>query len=59
MLFFWVLSPCRIVGRCQRFEETYRLHLQGLSVSQKRWHLPTILYGTKTQDIIILTAMKT
>jgi hypothetical protein len=25
MMFFWVLSPCRLVGRCQHFGETYRL----------------------------------
>jgi hypothetical protein len=23
------LAPCRLVGRCQRFVETYTLHLQG------------------------------
>jgi hypothetical protein len=28
MLFFWVLAPCRLVGRCQRFGEIYCLHLQ-------------------------------
>jgi hypothetical protein len=29
MMMFWVLAPCRLVGRCQRFGETYCLHLQG------------------------------
>jgi hypothetical protein len=29
MMFFWVSAPCRFVGRFQRFEETYCLHLQG------------------------------
>jgi hypothetical protein len=28
---FWVLAPCRLVGRYQRFEQTYYLHLQGWS----------------------------
>jgi hypothetical protein len=74
MLFFWILAPCRLAGRCQHFAETYCLHLQGwrniLSpssglkmrqyVSPKRWHLPTSLHGAKTQknSIIILTAFK-
>jgi hypothetical protein len=29
MLFFWVLTLCSLVGRYQRFGETYCLHLQG------------------------------
>jgi hypothetical protein len=29
VLFFWVLTPCRLVGRCQRFGGTYYLCLQG------------------------------
>jgi hypothetical protein len=28
MMLFWVLAPCRLVGRCQRFGETYCFHLQ-------------------------------
>jgi hypothetical protein len=28
MMFFWVSAPCKLVGRCQRFGETYCLHLQ-------------------------------
>jgi hypothetical protein len=31
MMFFWVLAPYRLVGRCQRFRETYYLHLPGWS----------------------------
>jgi hypothetical protein len=23
MMFFWVMAPCRLVGRCQHFGETY------------------------------------
>jgi hypothetical protein len=29
MLFFWVLTSCRLAGRYQRFGEIYCLHLQG------------------------------
>jgi hypothetical protein len=29
MMMFWVLAPCRLVDRCQRFRDTYYLHLQG------------------------------
>jgi hypothetical protein len=29
MMIFWVLAPCRLVGRYQRFGDTYCLHLQG------------------------------
>jgi hypothetical protein len=29
MMMFWVLAPCRLVSVCQRFGETYCLHLQG------------------------------
>jgi hypothetical protein len=28
MLVFWVVTPCGLVGRYQRFEGTYSLHLQ-------------------------------
>jgi hypothetical protein len=31
MSVFWVVTPCGLVGRCQRFEKTHCLHLQGLS----------------------------
>jgi hypothetical protein len=33
MIFFWDLVLCRLIGRCQRFGETYCLHLQGWSVN--------------------------
>jgi hypothetical protein len=35
MMFFWVLAPYRIVGRCQRFGETYYLHLQAEAAAPK------------------------
>jgi hypothetical protein len=34
IMFFWVLSPCRLVSRSQRFGETYCLHLQSLCFSE-------------------------
>jgi hypothetical protein len=33
----WVVTPCRLVGKYQRFGGIYRLHLQG---RQRRWHAP-------------------
>jgi hypothetical protein len=51
MMFFWVLAPCRLGYRFQRFRETYCLHLQP-------WHLPTSPQGAKTQNTMILTAVK-
>jgi hypothetical protein len=27
--FFWIMAPCRLVGRCRSFGETYCLHLHG------------------------------
>jgi hypothetical protein len=29
MLVLWVVSPYGLVGRCQGFKDTYRLHTQG------------------------------
>jgi hypothetical protein len=29
LLFFRVLAPCRLIGKCQRFEEIFCLYLQG------------------------------
>jgi hypothetical protein len=45
MMFFWVLAPCRLAGRCQRFGETLHLQLWRWRqfVSPKRWHLPASL----------------
>jgi hypothetical protein len=37
MLFFWVVTPCRLVDRYQRFGETYCLHLQGGSGDAGKW----------------------
>jgi hypothetical protein len=32
MLFFWVVTPCRLAGRYQRFGGTYYFHLQRTAV---------------------------
>jgi hypothetical protein len=64
MLLLWVVTPCRLVGRCQRFGETYCLHLQGCRWRQyvfpKRWcnTYLTSLQGVTTQedDVVIITA---
>jgi hypothetical protein len=56
MTMFWVLAPCRLVGRFQRFGDTHSLHHTPIRwrqyVSPKRWHLPTSLHGAKTQTKI-------
>jgi hypothetical protein len=36
-MFFWVSAPCRLIGRCQSFGETYCLHLQGWSGNAGKW----------------------
>jgi hypothetical protein len=55
IIFFWVKSPCGLVGRNQHFEEVCCLHLQG-----QRWLLPTNPYGDLTEKNIIriFTAVK-
>jgi hypothetical protein len=57
MMMTWILAPCRLVGRCQRFGEIYCPHLQGWRwqyVSTKRWHIPLSQHGAKTQNNISL-----
>jgi hypothetical protein len=49
VLVFWVVTPCGLVGRFQRFGETYCPHLQGWS-PPKRWYLPTSPHGVTTQE---------
>jgi hypothetical protein len=36
MLFMWVLAPCKLVGRCQRFGETCCLHLHVYTAPKPR-----------------------
>lgn len=31
LVLFWVLAPCRLIGRCHCVRQTYYLHLQGWS----------------------------
>jgi hypothetical protein len=45
---FWVVTPCRLVGRFQRFGETYCIHLS----SSKCWYLPTSPHGVTKQSYI-------
>jgi hypothetical protein len=34
-MFFWVLTPCCLVGRYQRFEETYCFKLYSLALKME------------------------
>jgi hypothetical protein len=56
LMFFWILAPCRLVGRYQHFGETY-YHLKVWRwrqyVSTKRWNLPMSVHGAKTQNNIM------
>jgi hypothetical protein len=55
-MLFWVVTPCRLVSRYQRFGETYCLHLKPWRwrqyVSPKCWHLRTSLHGAKIEKNI-------
>jgi hypothetical protein len=44
LLLFWVMTPCGLVSRYQRFGETYCLHLQGFSYESTRRHNPEEQY---------------
>jgi hypothetical protein len=55
VLVSWVVTLCGLVGRYQRFRETYCLHLQGWSaedgdVSLKFLYLPTSPRSVTTQE---------
>jgi hypothetical protein len=56
MLVFWVVTPCGLLGRYQRFRGTYCLHLQPM----KCWYLPTSPHGVTTQktNTDIFTAVR-
>jgi hypothetical protein len=56
MMIFWVLVPCRLVGRCHRFGDTYCLYFSPEDGDSMffRWHLPTSQHGVKTQNIITI-----
>jgi hypothetical protein len=74
MLFFWIVTPSKLVGRYQRFGGTYRLHGDSHQrfgeirclhrdsiISPKRWYLSTSPQGVTTQktNIDIFTAERT
>jgi hypothetical protein len=42
---FWVVTPCRLVGRHQRFGEKYCLHLQGWNGGAGKWRAYIWLEG--------------
>lgn len=50
MLVLWVVTPCGLVCRYQRFRVTYFLHLYGESayVFLKFWYLPASTHGVIT-----------
>jgi hypothetical protein len=56
MMMIWILTPCRFVGRDQRFGEKYCLHLAEIKMETvcfaETFVLPTNLHGVKTQNII-------
>jgi hypothetical protein len=54
MMIFWVLAPCRLVGRCQRFGGTYCLHLQGWSCNAP---LPSFANSTLKMEIVSFSEM--
>jgi hypothetical protein len=62
MLVFWVLTPCGLERRFQRFGRTSLLHLYSWRCRQyvppKRWYLPTCSHGVTTQKNIF-TAVRT
>jgi hypothetical protein len=57
-LVFWVVTPCGLVGRYQRFGGTHCHHLQHFGrllqyVPPKRWYIPTSPHGVTTQKTSI------
>jgi hypothetical protein len=47
MLLFWVLAPCRLVGRCQRFGESSALKMETVCFSET---LASTNESTRRQD---------
>jgi hypothetical protein len=50
-MMFWVVTPCRLVGRYHRFGETYCLHLQGTSPSKVELSCDTNCYHINVKFI--------
>jgi hypothetical protein len=53
-VFFWVLAPCRLTSRCQRFGETYCLHLQDWTTSSSPPWNPQISLLFWTLSIVLV-----
>jgi hypothetical protein len=57
MMIFWIVTPCRLAGRYQRFREAYCLHRHcwrwRQHVSPNCWYLPASPHGITTQKITI------
>jgi hypothetical protein len=47
-MLFWVVTPCRLVGRHERFGETYCLHLQDVTTQK---NIIIILTAERTSDL--------
>jgi hypothetical protein len=51
------MMPCRLMGRCQHFRETYKWRQY---ISPKHCYLPVSLHGIEMQNnMVILTAVRT
>jgi hypothetical protein len=42
IMLFWVVTPCRLVGRYESFGETYFLHLNGLRSEHGDMEMKTV-----------------
>jgi hypothetical protein len=54
MMFFWVLVPCKLVGRCQCYRETYCLHLSSGVVT----FVQAFFKKIKNQCVVTFTKLK-
>jgi hypothetical protein len=45
MIFFWVMAPCRLVSRCQRFREIYGLHPVLSSIISSALKMETVCFS--------------
>jgi hypothetical protein len=58
VLYFWVVTPCRFIGRYQRFGETYCLHLLGSRHIYIYSQRKNKLDGNVTRNSIATSALK-
>jgi hypothetical protein len=49
--FFWIVTPCNLVGVYQNFKKTCHLHLK----VEKCWFQSTKLYHSTPQNIILIS----